>query len=310
MAMRILVIGAGATGGYFGGRLAEAGRDVTFLVRDRRAESLQRDGLRIVSPYGDASIHPKLAGAKEIGGPYDLIFLSVKAYSLESAINDFAPAVGPGTMIFPVLNGMRHIELLAARFGEDAVLGGVCRVSTEVDSDGRIVQLSRVQELIYGERGGGISERMNALNGAMQGAGFDAHISADILQEMWEKWVQLASLGAATCLMRGNIGEIEAAPGGAATSLKILDECSAIATACGYPPGESFVARARKMLTARGSKLTSSMYRDLSNGARVEADQILGDLLERGHNPGIAAPLVEAAFVNLRIYQDRGPEHG
>jgi 2-dehydropantoate 2-reductase len=122
---------------------------------------------------------------------------------------------------------------------------------------------------------------------------------------MWEKWVQLASLGAATCLMRGNIGEIEAAPGGAATSLKILDECSAIATACGYPPGESFVARARKMLTARGSKLTSSMYRDLSNGARVEADQILGDLLERGHNLGIAAPLVEAAFVNLRIYQDR-----
>ena len=305
MGMRILVIGAGATGGYFGGRLAEAGRDVTFLVRGPRAESLRRDGLRIVSPHGDASIHPKLAEATEISGPYDLIFLSVKAYSLESAMNDFAPAVGPGTMILPVLNGMRHIELLAAKFGENAVLGGVCRVSTEVDKDGRIVQFSRIQELAYGEREGGITERMKTLNDTMQGAGFDAYISGDILEEMWGKWVQLASLGAATCLMRGSIGEIEAAPGGAAVSLKILDECTAIATACGYPPGDTFAAKVRKMLTTRGSKLTPSMYRDLSNGDRVEADQILGDLLERGHKLGVMAPLVEAAFANLRIYQAR-----
>jgi 2-dehydropantoate 2-reductase len=305
MAMRILVIGAGATGGYFGGRLAEAGRDVTFLVHGQRAESIRKSGLRIVSPHGDSSIHPKLALANEISGRYDLILLSVKAYSLESAMHDFAPAVGPGTMIFPVLNGMRHIEALVAKFGEDAILGGVCRVSTEIDKDDRIVQLLGTQDLVYGERKGGTSERMKALNSEMQGAGFNAYLSSDILHEMWEKWIQVGSLGAATCLMRGSIGEIEAAPGGADIPLKIFDECSAIATACGYPPGESVVARARKMLTARGSTLTASMYRDLSNGSRVEADQILGDLVERGQKLGVRVPLVEAAFVNLRIYQAR-----
>lgn len=303
--MRILVVGAGAVGGYFGGRLAEAGRDVTFLVRPRTAETIRNKGLRIMSPHGDATLHPKLVQANEIKTPYDLILLSVKAYGLESAMNDFAPAVGPATMILPVLNGMRHIDLLAAKFGEEAVLGGVCLVSTEVDQDGRIVQLSEMQKLIYGERKGGTSDRIKALDDVMQGAGFDARISEDIVQGMWEKWVQLASLGAVTCLLHGTIGEVEAAPGGTETALKILAESSAIATACGNPPREPFLVQARTMLTARGSNLTSSMYRDMSKGSRVEADQILGDLIERGRNLGIAAPLVEAAFVSLSIYQAR-----
>ena len=307
--MRILVIGAGAVGGYFGGRLAEAGRDVTFLVRARQAEVIREHGLRIISPHGNGTLHPKLILAGEIAGAYDLIILCVKAYSLEAAINDFAPAVGPGTMILPLLNGMRHLELLARQFGGDSVIGGVCLIAAEVDKDGRIVQLTDVHRLVYGERIGGISARMNALNQVMQGAVFEARTSDNILQEMWEKWVMLASLGAATCLMRGNIGEIEAVPGGAELARAILGECSAISTACGYAPGDAFLARTQKMLTTHGSTLTSSMYRDLSKNAPVEVDQILGDLLDRGSKSGLFTPLLESACANLRIYEARRLRH-
>ena len=216
--MRILIVGAGAVGGYFGSRLAQAGRDVTFLVRSARAKQLRRDGLRIISPHGDAVLSPKLVSAEEIDMPYDLVFVSVKAYALEAAMNDFSAAVGPQTMILPVLNGMRHIDLLTKRFGEHAVIGGVCLVAAEIDSQGRIVQLADVQQLVYGERNGESTPRLKTLDATLQGAGFDARLSTDIMQEMWEKWIQLATLGAITCLMRGTIGEIVAAPGGAELS--------------------------------------------------------------------------------------------
>jgi 2-dehydropantoate 2-reductase len=303
--MRILVIGAGAVGGYFGGRLADAGRDVTFLVRGRQSEAIRQHGLRIVSPHGNATLSPKVISADEIAGSYDLIILCVKAYSLEVAMNDFAAAIAPNTIILPLLNGMRHIDLLTGRFGEDSVIGGVCLISAEIDIEGRIVQLTDIHRLVYGERTGNHSERISALNEAMQGAIFDARKSGNILQEMWEKWVLLASLGAATCLMRGTIGEIEAIPGGAHLSTAILRECSAISTACGYAPGAEFLVRTEKVLTGHGSNLTSSMYRDLSKNAPVEVDQILGDLLDRGRKFDVTAPVLEAACANLRIYQAR-----
>jgi 2-dehydropantoate 2-reductase len=308
--MRILVIGAGAVGGYFGGRLADAGRDVTFLVRGRQSEAIRQHGLRILSPHGNAALYPKLISADEIAGSYDLIILCVKAYSLAEAMKDFAAAVAPNTIILPLLNGMRHIELLSGRFGEDSVIGGVCFISAEIDPGGRIVQLTDIHRLVYGERTvgeltGNDSPRISAVNEAMQGAMFDARTSGNILEEMWEKWVLLASLGAATCLLRANIGEIEAIPGGADLCRAILSECSAISAAGGYPPGAAFLARTEKVLTTPGSGLTSSMYRDLLKNAPVEVDQILGDLLERGRKFDITAPLLEAACVSLRIYQAR-----
>ncbi len=149
---------------------------------------------------------------------------------------------------------------------------------------------------------------MQTLDAMLQGRGFDARLSTDIMQEMWEKWVQLASLGAITCLMRGTIGEIVAAPGGAELSIDVLNESVAVATAYGYKPSEKVLSRHAAAMTAPGSSLTSSMYRDLRNGAPVEADQILGDFIERGSAHGVAAPLLKAAFVNLRIYQNRLPK--
>jgi 2-dehydropantoate 2-reductase len=303
--MRILVVGAGATGGYFGGRLTQAGRDVTFLVRAGRAEQLRKNGLQIVSPHGDATLWPNLVTAGEIAAPYDVVLLTVKAYALGQAVDDFAPAVGPGTMIFPVLNGMRHIDVLTARFGEAAVLGGVCRVATQIDGQGRIVQLSGLQELVYGERDGSASARVAALDSAMQGAGFKAAASTRIMQDMWDKWVFLAALGGITCLLRGTIGEVEAAPGGAAVATQFLQECVAVASASGYPPSQAYLAGITANLTAAGSNMASSMYRDLQGGGSVEVDQILGDLLARARQLGVATPLLAAAFVQLRVYQLR-----
>jgi 2-dehydropantoate 2-reductase len=303
MSLRMLIVGAGAVGGYFGGRLLEAGREVTFLVRPARAEQLRREGLRIVSPHGDLKLTPKLVTADALATPYDLVLLSVKAYALDSALADMAPAVGPKTQILPVLNGMRHIELLQQRFGSSAVLGGVCLVATELDETGRIVQMADFQQLVYGELDGDVSQRSRALDAALQGAGFHARLSTNVLQEMWEKWVMLASLGAVTCLLRGSVGEVVEVPGGSETALAVLEECTRVATACGHAPSESFLARPASVLTAPGSSLTSSMYRDLRRGAPVEADQILGDLIARAVSRGVATPLLKAAFVSLRVYQ-------
>jgi 2-dehydropantoate 2-reductase len=302
--MRILIVGAGAVGGYFGGRLAQAGRDVTFLVRAKRAEQIQAQGLRILSPnYGDLSVRPRTITAAQIVSPYDIIFLSVKSYDLAAAIDDFAPAVGSKTVIIPVLNGMHHMDVLMERFGENAVLGGVCYVATEIDSQGRIIQLADFQRLIYGELDGQKISRMEAVHQVFQGAGFDTAISADILQDMWQKWVYLASVGAITCLLGGNIGEIVAVPGGTDLSLSALRECAAIASASGYPLSQAFLAEKSSQLTAPASSLTSSMYRGRKEQAPVEVDSILGDLIERGRKYGVSARIVQAAFVSLTIYQ-------
>jgi 2-dehydropantoate 2-reductase len=308
--MRILVVGAGAVGGYFGGRLVAAGRDVTFLVRVRRAAEIKARGLQIVSPHGNLTVHPQTVTAEQIAGPYDLILLGVKSYALSSAMDDFGRAVGSGTMILPVLNGIRHIDLLTGRFGKPCVLGGVCLVATEIDEEGRIQQLADFQSLIYGEIDGPTTPRLQAVDATLRGAGFDAAISEHIMQDMWQKWVQLASLGAINCLLRGSIGQIAAIPGGPGLCLSIFHECVDVAAACGYSQDGAFLERQTADLTAQGSPMTSSMYRDLKKGLPVEVDTILGDLIHRGQQYGLKTPLLEAACVNLSIYQqqrDRAP---
>jgi 2-dehydropantoate 2-reductase len=192
--MRLLVVGAGSTGGYFGGRLAQAGRDVTFLVRPGRAEQLKAKGLHIVSPHGDVTLAPKLVTRDAIGAPYDAVLLTVKAYSLEGALKDIAPAVGPKTMIVPMLNGMRHLEAIAAAFGQDALVGGLCSIAAALDDQGRIIHLSQLHDLVYGEISGVRSDRIELLDAVMRNAGFDARLSSDIEQDMWNKWMMLATL--------------------------------------------------------------------------------------------------------------------
>lgn len=302
MSLKILIVGAGAVGGYFGARLAAAGRDVTFLVRPKRAEALRAQGLQVKSPLGDLTVQPRLVTADTLSEPFRLIFLSVKGYGLEAAMDDLAPAAGPDSMILPMLNGMAHMERLETRFGRAAVIGGVCRIAVTLE-DGVIRQLNAMQQIAYGELDGTQSDRIRAVDAALQGLGFDAAISADILQALWDKWVQLASLGAATCLLRGTIGQIAAAPEGASTALAILQEAAQVARSFGHGPSDGFMATAAATLAQQGSPLASSMYRDLNSGAPVEVDAVLQDLVDRGRSRGVDTPLLRAAAAQLHIYQ-------
>jgi 2-dehydropantoate 2-reductase len=303
--MRILVVGAGATGGYFGGRLLENRQDVTFLVRPARAAKLAETGLTIRSGTGDFHRDaPPTVTAATLDSHYDLILLSCKAYDLDQAISDIAPAVGPNTAILPLLNGMAHMDRLDRRFGADRVLGGQCVIAATVDAQGVVRHLNASHSLTYGERDGSTSARMAAITQAMQGVAFDARASGTILQDMWDKWVFLATLAGITCLMRAAVGDIMQAAGGREATLALLDACRSVAEHAGHAPHESVLAKARGVLTEQGSTLTASMLRDLESGKAVEADHVVGDMLARGAGDADLTPL-HTAYAPLKAYEAR-----
>ena len=306
--MRTLVVGAGAIGGYFGGRLVEAKRDVTFLVRPRRAAELASSGLTIRSRFGDMVIaKPQIVLAENLRETYDLILLSCKAFDLVGAIESFAPAVGPATSILPLLNGMRHLDTLDQRFGAENVLGGQCLIAVTVNDKREIAHLNDVHDLSFGERDGDLSDRVQAIASLMDGVRFPAKASQQILLEMWEKWCFLSSAAGSTCTMRASIGDIGASPGGADFVLGLLHECSRIAAAEGYPMRDQSFNRARDMLTATGSTLTASMLRDIERNGPIEADHIVGDLLDRGRRNGVSGSdsFLKIAYTHLKSYEVR-----
>ncbi|MFC7398448.1 2-dehydropantoate 2-reductase [Chelatococcus sp. GCM10030263] len=304
--MRFLVVGAGAIGGYFGGRLLEAGRDVTFLVRPRRAEMLVQRGLVIRSPAaGDVTLpSPPTVLAEALETPFDVILLSCKAYDLDGAIAAVAPAVGPNTLILPLLNGMGHLDVLDARFGAEKVLGGLCIISTDLDADGRVLHLNDMHSLMFGERNGTGSARAQALAQAFAGATFDGRLSETILQDMWEKWVFIATAAGINSLMRASVGDIVAA-GAADLAMGLAEECAAIAARHGYPPRPEFRERSERTFTAAGSPMTASMLRDIERGAPVEAEHLLGDLLRRGGDAVGPRSLLRIAYAHLKAYEAR-----
>ncbi len=309
--MRILVLGAGGTGGYFGGRLAQAGVDVTFLVRPARAAQLQRDGLVIRSPLGDARIAARFTTADALPAqvsqqPFELVMLSCKAYDLDSSIEAIAPAMGPGTTLLPILNGLAHYAPLDSRFGRDAVLGGLCFISATKAADGAINHLDRPARLTFGERDGDPhSERVQALVRACKQAGID-HVASDrIASEQWIKYTFLTTLAAITCLMRSDVGSIVATDNGVALVQALYAECLAGAEAAGQPVPEKARQIALKSLTQPGSTMKASMLRDLEAGQPVEAAHIVGDMLARAGKAGIATPLLQAAWCHLQVYEQQ-----
>jgi 2-dehydropantoate 2-reductase len=302
--MRILVVGAGAIGGYFGGRLLEHGHDVTFLVREGRAATLARGGLAIRSTAGDVTLPaPSTVLASDLHEPYDLVLLSCKAYSLEQVMADIAPAVGAQTTILPLLNGMRHLDLLDARFGADHVLGGQCVIAATLDAQGIVQHLNQSHRLTFGERDGTSSERMQRITQSLTNAGFEACPSDTILQDMWDKWVFLASLAGITCLMRAPVGDIVATPGGTAVTLGLLEECRAVAERSAHAPAEATLQRARSVLTETGSSLTASMLRDLQHGHAIEADHVIGDMLARAGQLHDGCSLLAVVYAHLKTYE-------
>lgn len=302
--MRILVVGAGAIGGYFGGRLLQAGRDVTFLVRPRRASELASAGLVIKSPNGDVTLkNPPTVQADALKDQFDVVLLSCKAFDLDDAIKSFAPAVGPNTAIIPMLNGMKHLDTLDQKFGKERVLGGLCAIAATLNEQREVVQLQPMQSLNYGERDGKLSERVKAIDEAFKSGINGATASQNIMQDMWEKWVFLSSLAASTSLMRTSVGNILAAPGGRDFLLGMLDETSAIATASGYTPGGPFFERVKGYLTTVGSPMTASMFRDVKAGLPVEADHVIGDLVARADAAKVPVPKLRIAYTHLKAYE-------
>src|ERR1700753_2595726 len=245
--MRILVVGAGAIGGDFCGRLLRAGEDIPFLVRPRRAAELASAGLVIKSPNGDVTLkNPPTVQADTLKEKFAVVLLSCKAYDLEGAINSFAPAVGPQTSIIPMLNGMLHLDVLDKKFGREHVLGGLCAIAVTLNEQREVVQLQPMQSLTFGERDGKMSERIRAIADSFAKGNFGSTASEIIVQEMWEKWVFLATLAACTTLMRAPVGVILAVPGGKDFILGVLDEITGIATAPGgYDAGGLFPRASR-----------------------------------------------------------------
>jgi 2-dehydropantoate 2-reductase len=302
--MRILVVGAGAIGGYFGGRLLQAGQDITFLVRPKRASELASAGLVIKSPGGDVTLkNPPTVQADKLNEKFDVVLLSCKAFDLEDAIKSFASAVGPNTSIIPLLNGMSHLDVLDTKFGRERVLGGLCAIAVTLNEKREVVQLGPLQSLGFGERDGKMSDRVKAIAEVFARGNCGAAPSEHVMQDMWEKWVFLASLAAATCLMRTSVGNILAATGGNEFLLGMLDECSAVATAEGFAPGGPFFQRTRGLLTTEGSPMTASMFRDIKAGLPVEADHVVGDLVARADAAKIPVPKLRTAYTHLKAYE-------
>ncbi|MGB9097258.1 ketopantoate reductase family protein [Erwinia sp.] len=300
--MRILVVGAGATGGYFGGRLAQAGRDVTFLVRERRLQQLQQNGLVLQTPKGTETLHPQLTQASTLSGRVDLIILTVKSFALKQAISDIAPAVGPETLIMPILNGMRHIDTLRTRFGPNKVIGGLCKINAMLGPKGEVVQMTPLHQIFYGALDGNNDQRLQKVDAALSNCGIDTFLSDDIISELWEKWLLLSTLGAVTCLARGNTQQILTSQGGEALLQGLFSEVLAVISADGYHPRPAVTSKIYALLSNPDTPMTSSMYRDLSQGYDIESDQVIGDLLQRAAKNSVSAPLLNAVYVNLQVY--------
>jgi len=301
--MKILVVGAGAVGGYFGARLVQAGRDVDFLVRPARAELLRERGLVLRSADGGVESVPVTpVTADRLGPDYDLVVLAVKSYGFDAALEDAAPAVGPDTVVLPFLNGMRHIDALVERFGADRVYGGVAMVMTRLGAEGEIVEVGKMSQLIYGP----LSDRPVVapadVHAALDAGSYSVSLTGSARQELWNKWVFLATLGACNCLMRAPIGRINSAPGGQEFTAGVFAEAIAVATAAGYPPGQDARDRADAIIADTTATTTTSLYWDLTQGNPVEADQIIGDLVARGRELGVPTPLFSLAYTGLSAY--------
>ena len=308
--MKILILGAGAVGGYWGARLHQSGADVTFLLREKRAEKVRKDGLVVKSPKGDAVVPAKVVTKGGEGGPYDVIVLACKAYDLDSAMESIAPAVGNATTIVPMLNGHAHFATLDAKFGAARVAGGLARISGMLGPNGEILH-SGASGVSFGERDGKPARAsLVELDAACKKAGIDGGINANINQDLWDKWIMLATIAGMCSAMRGTVGDIMETEDGAAIVLETLDESSKVATAEGHATSDKVLAGLKTMLTTKGSKAVASILGDMEKGGAAEGKQIVGDMLGRARKHGIAAPNLRFAYTHLQTYEARRARGG
>ena len=309
--MKILILGAGAVGGYWGARLHQAGIDVTFLLREKRAETVKKNGLVVKSPKsGDAVLPVKVVTKGGDGGPYDVIVLACKAYDLPSAMDAIAPAVAANTTIVPILNGHAHFAALDKRFGADKVAGGLARISGMLGPNGEILH-SGASGVSFGEREGKPARAaLKELDAACKKAGIEGGLNANINQDLWDKWIMLGAIASMCSAMRGTVGDIAATDEGAAIMGETLEECRKVAAAEGYPPSEQTVGAIKAGLTQKGGKSVASILGDIEKGGAVEGKQIVGDMLARARQHGIAAPHLRFSYAHLQAYEARRARGG
>ena len=304
--MRCLVLGAGGTGGYFGGRLAESGADVTFLVRKGRRESLSSQGLRIESPFGNAQLAVKTVVAAEVMPVYDAVILTCKAYDLDAAVEAIAPAMAANACVLPFLNGIAHIDVLNEKFGRHRVLGGTAKIQATITPDGAIRQFNDWRTLAFGEQSGEMTGRVRALATLFEAAkGVEVFAVADIVQRMWEKLVHLSTAAAMTCLMRANVGEIVRTPYGRELFLDQLRCGAAIAAANGHAPGTAFMKSWEETFSQRDSQYSTSMLRDIERGGETEVEHILGFMLRMAEQASIPCHTLLLAYTNVKAFEQR-----
>jgi 2-dehydropantoate 2-reductase len=310
--MKILVLGAGATGGYFAGRLAQQGADVTFLVRERRAAQLAANGLVVKSPHGDFTVPAKFVQQAGVRPEYDLVILTCKAYDLDSGIEAIRTAMGAAVSVdahvMPLLNGIAHIDRLTAEFGAPRVIGGTCGIPATLTAEGEVRQLGPLHRIAYGLLPGTSASaraKLETLHALYQRTPIDALLAEDITQELWEKFVLLATMAAMTSLMRSPIGDIVAADEGEALVAETLQACAQTAARSGHPVRDKPMAAYRELLFKRGSTFSASMLRDIEGGHRVEAEHVVGDMLARARAAGVDPGPLRLAYAHLQAYQAR-----
>ncbi|MBS1819315.1 MAG: ketopantoate reductase family protein [Acidobacteria bacterium] len=302
---KILVLGAGGVGGYFGGRLVQAGADVTFLVRPGRQQQITRDGLRIDSPLGSVTLPVKTVLADAVGGPYDVVLLTCKAYDLESSMDAIAPAVQGSCVVLPLLNGLVHLDRLDERFGREHVLGGSCAIDVTLLPDGTIRHGGSLQRIVFGERDGVKTPRTLAIAEALQKSVIHFEHADNVMLRMWEKLMMLSVLAAITCLFRGNVGQIMAAPGGREAAERALAANVEILRREGFEPTPEAVGHAQKRLTDPAGHWSASMMRDMEAGRQVEADHVIGFMLEKARRYGVDDTVLSFAYTHLKTYEGR-----
>ncbi|HJV16333.1 MAG TPA: ketopantoate reductase family protein [Bacillales bacterium] len=301
--MRVLVVGAGAIGGYFGGRLLEKDVDVTFLVRERRRKQLKEHGLIIESVNGNASFTPKTIVTGENADHFDLVILSTKAYHLEGAIEDIRPYVTEGTMIMPLLNGISHIQKLIDEFGKENVIGGLCSIESTLDNEGKILQTSALNNLVFGELTTKRTERILKVEELFSGTKVNYKLSDNVNQDLWHKYLFITTMSGITTLMRSSIGPIREEESSYQTLKSLLKEIISLMNQVQAPLAENIEEIQLKQINGLGYPMKTSMQRDMEKSLPVEADHLQGYLLEIARKEGLSAPVLQAAYGNLKVYE-------
>lgn len=307
--MRFLVLGAGALGGFFGSRLIKGGADVTFLVRPGRGAQMRRDGLVVNGQDGDVFRSPvKVLQQDQIEGPYDVVLLTCKAYDLDSAIAAITPAMGERSAVLPLLNGVRHIDILSEKFGRQHVLGGLTVINAALLGDGTIQQSQlRVNLNVIGELDGRTSDRCFAIKTALDTGGIPLQIADNILAMMWAKLHGFATNAAIATLTRSRAGVIARTSTGASFVSAVLNECERVVTAVGYPPAPppapDTAAIVRGLFAQPDSTYGPSMLIDMEDGRPTEGEHTIGDLVRHAAQKNISVPILTAALCNLQAYE-------